>query len=162
MMSGLAKPDRRLAWKWAAALAALLALSLGAVAASGGDGQAGTASTGRTPKPTLVIEKGDRCVEDTAYMRKNHMKLLMHQRDETVHKGIRTEKHSLQGCIDCHASSKNNSVLGSNENFCQSCHAYAAVKLDCWDCHASKPKQRASAPAAAVATQAAATAGGKE
>jgi len=142
------------------ALAALLLASLGALAAASGE-RAGTASA-RTPKPVLVIEKGDRCVEDTAYMRRNHMKLLLHHRDDTVHKGIRTEKHSLQNCINCHASSKNNSVLGSDENFCQSCHTYAAVKLDCWDCHSSKPKQQAAMPAPALATAPAVSAGGKQ
>lgn len=161
MMAAPAKPGRRSVWKWAAGLGALLALSLGAIAAGGGDSATGT-TVSRTPKPVLVIEKGDRCVEDTAYMRRNHMKLLMHHRDDTVHQGIRTEKHSLQNCINCHASSKNNSVLGTDQNFCQSCHTYAAVKLDCWDCHASKPKQQATAPAPAVAVGMAAAAGGKQ
>ncbi|MCL6556051.1 MAG: hypothetical protein K6T56_06790 [Burkholderiales bacterium] len=157
-MSGAAKLGRRAAGIWAA-LAALLLATLGAFAAASGE-RAGTAA-GRTPKPVLVIEKGERCVEDTAYMRRNHMKLLLHHRDDTVHKGIRTEKHSLQNCINCHASSKNNSVLGSDENFCQSCHTYAAVKLDCWDCHSSKPKQQAATAAAAVA-KAPVSAGGKQ
>lgn len=98
------------------------------------------ASAGRTPKPIIETGKGDQCVEDTDYMRKNHMKLLMHQRDETMHKGIRTTKHSLKNCIECHASQKNNSVAANNENFCQTCHAYTAVKIDCFECHASKPK----------------------
>jgi hypothetical protein len=158
-MSRLALLGKRITWKWAAGLIALLALSLGAFAASVDDDDK---ATGRTPKPTIVIEKGDKCVEDTAFMRRNHMKLLKHQRDETVHQGIRTEKYSLQNCIDCHASSKNNSVLGSNENFCQTCHTYAAVKLDCWDCHASKPKQKATAAPAPAAAETAATAGGKQ
>jgi hypothetical protein len=68
------------------------------------------------------------------------MELLKHQRDATTHQGIRTRKHSLNGCIECHASRKTNSVAGSDQNFCQSCHSYAAVKLDCFECHASKPK----------------------
>ena len=99
-----------------------------------------TAPSGRVPKPTLEQGKGDKCVEDTEFMRKNHMKLLLHQRDETVHKGIRTKKYSLQNCIECHASQKTNSVIGSDQNFCQSCHSYASVKLDCFECHATKPK----------------------
>ena len=99
-----------------------------------------TVPSGRVPKPTVEQGKGDKCVEDTEFMRKNHMKLLLHQRDETVHKGIRTKKYSLQNCIECHASQKTNSVIGSNQNFCQSCHSYAAVKLDCFECHANKPK----------------------
>ncbi len=73
-------------------------------------------------------------------MRKVHMNLLKHQRDETVHEGIRGKKYSLAGCVDCHASVKDNNVLGSNEHFCQGCHVYAAVKLDCFECHSSKRK----------------------
>jgi hypothetical protein len=97
------------------------------------------APSGRVAKPVLEAGKGDKCVEDTQFMRRNHMKLLMHQRDDTVHQGVRTKQHSLKGCIECHASSRNNSVIGSNENFCQGCHAYAGVTLDCFDCHTSKP-----------------------
>jgi hypothetical protein len=90
--------------------------------------------------PKLDIGKGGQCVEDPAYMRANHMKLIVHQRDETVRKGIRGSKYSLANCVDCHASKGNNSVLGSNRNFCQGCHAYAAVKIDCFECHSSKRK----------------------
>ena len=128
-------------WKWAAGTLAVLLLSVGAYAASNA-----VDKLGRTAKPEIVIDRsksGEKCVEETSYMLKNHMKLLMHQRDETMHKGIRTKEHSLQNCIACHASTKDNNVLGSNEHFCQGCHTYAAVKLDCWECHASKPKQTA-------------------
>lgn len=93
------------------------------------------------PKP--VIEraiKGERCVEDTDYMRRNHMELLKHHRDRTVHEGIRTKRHSLKECIECHASKTNNSVADSKDNFCVSCHSYASVKIDCFECHATKPK----------------------
>ncbi len=93
------------------------------------------------PKP--VVEKalkGEQCVEDTDEMRRNHMKYLTHQRDETVHKGIRTKKHSLKECINCHASKQTGSVTAAKDNFCVSCHSYAAVKIDCFDCHSSKPQ----------------------
>lgn len=94
-----------------------------------------------SPVPHLDIGKGGQCVEpDHTLMRKTHMNLLKHQRDETMHKGIRGQKYSLANCVDCHASLKTNSVLGSNEAFCQGCHAYAAVKLDCFECHSSKRK----------------------
>jgi len=123
---------------------------------------AASSTAPQSPKagPTIVIDKvraGERCVEDTAFMRKNHMKLLMHQRDETMHKGIRTEQHSLKKCVSCHASAKDDRVVGSDEHFCQSCHTYAAVKLDCWECHATKAKP---AQAAASALPAAAAVGG--
>lgn len=94
----------------------------------------------KLPSPHLDIGKGGQCVEDPKEMRKIHMNLLTHQRDATVHKGIRGQKHSLAGCIDCHASTKTNSVLGSEQAFCQGCHTYAAVKLDCFECHTSKRK----------------------
>ena len=129
-------------WKWVAGTLVVLLLSVGAYAASNAADK-----LGRTAKPEIVIDRsksGDKCVEETNYMRKNHMKLLMHQRDETMHKGIRTKEHSLKNCIACHASTKDNNVLGSDEHFCQGCHTYAAVKLDCWECHASKPKKTAT------------------
>ena len=59
-------------------------------------------TVGRVPLPAIEKGKGDQCVEDVQFMRKNHMKLLKHQRDQTVHKGIRTRQHSLNGCIECH------------------------------------------------------------
>ena len=61
-----------------------------------------------------------------------------------IRDSIRTKQHSLAGCIECHASQKTGSVIGTNENFCQSCHSYAAVSLDCFECHASKPGVKAS------------------
>ncbi|HUX91814.1 MAG TPA: hypothetical protein VMV48_14105 [Gallionellaceae bacterium] len=95
--------------------------------------------------PQLDVGKGGQCVEDPKLMRKIHMNLLKHQRDETMHKGIRGQKYSLADCVECHASNKTNSVLGSNEAFCQGCHTYAAVKLDCFECHTSKRKVTAEA-----------------
>jgi hypothetical protein len=87
-----------------------------------------------------LIAKGDKCVRDEDYMRRNHMKLLKHQRDETMRKGIRTTQDSLKNCIECHVNPKTNSVASSKEDFCMGCHSYAAVKLDCFECHSSKPK----------------------
>ena len=97
------------------------------------------------PKP--VVEKalkGEQCVEPTDYMRRNHMKVLDGHRDKTVHEGIRTKQYSLKGCINCHASQKTGSVTASKDNFCVSCHSYASVKIDCFDCHSSKPQTTAT------------------
>lgn len=93
--------------------------------------------------PTPVIQKavkGEQCVEDTDYMRRNHMKVLDGHRDKTVHEGIRTPKHSLKECINCHASETTGSVAAAKDDFCVSCHSYAAVKIDCFDCHSTKPQ----------------------
>lgn len=101
-----------------------------------------SAGGGSVPRPVIQKGEGDKCVEDTEFMRKNHMKVLNHHRDKTVHEGIRTKQHSLKGCIDCHATpnaSGQKTVLGKDQ-FCQSCHSYAAVKIDCFQCHSSKPE----------------------
>jgi hypothetical protein len=96
-------------------------------------------SSDRVPKPVIDIDKPGRCVEDTATMRREHPDMLKHQRDLTMHEGVRTRQHSLKECVACHASTKTGSVLGE-KGFCQSCHDYASVKIDCFRCHASKPK----------------------
>ena len=90
-----------------------------------------------------VIEravKGQQCVADTAFMRRNHMDLMKHQRDDTVHAGMRAGKFSLKGCVECHASRETGSVAASSTDFCVSCHSYAAVKIDCFECHSSRPE----------------------
>ena len=125
---------------WAGLMAAVF-LTVAIPVTAHGDGD--EAKSSRVSLPHHVVEKDGKCVEDEDFMRRNHMKLLKHQRDETMHKGIRTTKYSLKNCIECHASKKNNSVIGTNENFCQGCHSYAAVKLDCFECHSSKPKAQA-------------------
>lgn len=98
----------------------------------------------RVPKPVIDIDKPGKCVEDSATMRRDHPDMLRHQRDRTMHEGIRTKKYSLKECVECHASAKTGSVLGE-KGFCQSCHAYASVKIDCFSCHAAKPKPAAGA-----------------
>lgn len=117
-------------------------------------GAAHATEAARVAKPNIVIEKGDKCVAPAEVMRREHMNMLKHHRDETVHQGIRTTKYSLKKCVDCHASSKNGSVVGSRDNFCQTCHAYAAVKLDCFECHSTKPEPNAKTPTGNVKSEA--------
>lgn len=97
------------------------------------------------PRPDIPKGKGDQCVEDTEFMRKNHMEILLHQRDETMHRGIRTKKHALKECIECHAVYDSNKQAVSHLNpkhFCVQCHEYTSVSIDCFDCHASKPRAK--------------------
>jgi len=96
------------------------------------------------PRPDIPEPKGEQCVEPTEVMRKEHFKFIMHQRDETVHEGIRTTKHSLKGCIDCHVRPNEAGEyprVTSDEHFCQTCHAYAALTIDCFQCHADRPQE---------------------
>ena len=102
--------------------------------------------------PKLEHGKGDKCVADEDVIRRQHPDFLKHHRDETMRKGIRTTRYSLKKCVECHASAKTGSVAASKDDFCVACHSYAAVHLDCWDCHATKPMkpQAAAQPAAAA------------
>jgi len=91
-----------------------------------------------------VIERaqpGTQCVAAPDVMRRQHPQLLKHQRDATVHRGVRQGRDSLQGCVGCHASAASGSVAQAKTDFCVSCHAYAAVQIDCFECHASRPAQ---------------------
>ena len=97
-------------------------------------------ATAAGPAPKLDIGKGGQCVEDTQWMRKNHMHLLKHGRDDALRRGIRDEKHSLKACIECHASTQDDSVIAREDSFCVGCHKYEAVKLDCFECHSGTRK----------------------
>ncbi len=92
------------------------------------------------PKAQRRYSEDQGCVEPTADMRANHMKYLLHQRDATMHEGIRTEQHSLHECINCHVSDAADAPrVDSEKHFCNSCHTYAAVTIDCFQCHADRP-----------------------
>ena len=139
------------------AIAVLGGLTLVPVSAFMAFAAAHAAEPGRAPLPAIAIEKPGQCVEPKDVMRRDHMKLLKHQRDLTMHEGIRSKKYSLNECVACHASQKTGSVLGA-EGFCQSCHSYAAVKLDCFECHQARPGKQA----ATAAPQGAADAGTRD
>lgn len=95
------------------------------------------------PRPVVQVNSaGDACIAAPDVMRREHPALLSHQRDRALRQGIRGEKVSLNGCIECHASPKNGSVLGSSENFCQSCHQYVGIQLDCFECHQPAPTKK--------------------
>lgn len=90
----------------------------------------------------LDIGRGGQCVKDPKWMRENHMHLLVHQRDKAVRLGMRDDKISLKNCIECHASTRDDSVIAREDSFCVACHRYEAVKIDCFECHSG---ERASA-----------------
>ncbi len=111
-----------------------------------GAGSATAAETGQASRvfvPAPPKGKGDKCVADTDFMRRNHMKMLDHKRDDTVHEGIRTKQFSLKECVACHAVKGPDAqpvTSKSPQHFCRVCHDYAAVKIDCFECHASRPE----------------------
>ena len=110
-----------------------------------------TTSLGKLTHPAV---QGTECViKDTMEMRKNHMKYIMHRRSETARDGKRwkkdthAENFSLEKCINCHArDEKGNAVKLKLDNgklnpkhFCQTCHNYTAVSVDCFSCHSATP-----------------------
>jgi hypothetical protein len=103
-------------------------------------GQAGDSILPEIPEAQARFSETQGCVEPTAEMRKNHMNYILHQRDETMYEGIRTRQYSLNECINCHVSDAEDAPrVSSEEHFCNSCHSYAAVKVDCFQCHADRP-----------------------
>jgi hypothetical protein len=92
------------------------------------------------PEAQSRVSEAQGCVEPVEEMRKNHMEYILHQRDETMYKGIRTRQYSLEECINCHVSDASDAPRYDNaEHFCSSCHTYAAVRIDCFQCHADRP-----------------------
>jgi len=132
---------RAMARRAAAVLALACAALSGHVAV-----RASEAVASRASEPAIERARGERCIADPAFMRRNHMDLLKHQRSETVRQGVRDARASLKGCIACHASAATGSVAVAKDDFCVSCHSYAAVKIDCFECHASKPQASAALP----------------
>jgi len=93
------------------------------------------------PFPTIPKANGPD-VHEGISIRTEHMNLLLHQRDETMHKGIRPKDERLQACLTCHAVKDTDGhavSIESPKHFCRTCHDYAAVKIDCFECHASTP-----------------------
>lgn len=101
---------------------------------------------GDVPKPVLDKQtwKGSQCVEPPEDIRRNHMKYLLHHRDRTVHEGVRTQQHSLKNCIGCHVTTQAEDgspiPVTSRQHFCNACHAYTGVTIDCFQCHATHPE----------------------
>jgi hypothetical protein len=96
------------------------------------------------PPPKVKYSEETLCVEPVEIMRKQHFEYLLTHRDETVIEGIRTKKYSLHECIDCHITANAQGEYArysEDTHFCASCHQYAAVTIDCFQCHADRPEQ---------------------
>jgi hypothetical protein len=110
-------------------------------------GRAGDSLLPEIPAAQARFSEAQGCVEPTGDMRKNHMKYILHERDETVHEGIRGSRHSLKECINCHVSDAPDAPrVSSEKHFCSSCHSYAAVNIDCFQCHADRPAKATGQP----------------
>lgn len=88
------------------------------------------------PDPKIITTE-KQCIESTQYMRDSHMDLLDEWRWSVVREGDRTYIASdgkewtisiRDTCMECHSN---------KAEFCDTCHDYAGIKPDCWDCHVS-------------------------
>ncbi len=91
----------------------------------------------------------EKCTQAKAWMRRNHPDVLIHERNRTMREGIRARADSkplygsLRACISCHIEKDEETgeypLIGSKDHHCAGCHKKAAVKLDCFECHSTKP-----------------------
>lgn len=92
--------------------------------------------------PKVPAATGAPHPEGSEYWRKNHMKLMIHDRDLVVREGDRNIEADIGRCFDCHAvkDTAGNFVTAEDDrHFCRVCHDYAAVQVDCFMCHRSTP-----------------------
>lgn len=91
---------------------------------------------GLPDKPAPKVQSGQiQCVESAEWMKANHMKLLDQWRHSVVREQDRSytstsgkvfNKSLSKTCLNCHSN---------KTEFCDSCHTYASVKLNCFGCH---------------------------
>lgn len=89
------------------------------------------------------------CAEAKKWMRRNHPDVLTHERDRTMREGIRARADSkplygsLRACVSCHIEKDDKTgeypAIESRDHHCSGCHQKVAVKLDCFECHSTKP-----------------------
>ena len=102
-----------------------------------------TQAASRTPQLVLPKNEGQ-CVEATDWMRANHPQLLVEWREDVVRGANRIYISRLSGkqfetsltntCLSCHEN---------KQEFCDSCHTFAGVSPNCWDCHNAPQEQHA-------------------
>ncbi len=98
--------------------------------------------------PEIPKATGKPHPEGNLWMRINHPKMLLHDRNLTMRQGDRDIEFSLKGCVSCHAvKGADGQPVGYDDPkyFCRVCHDYAAVKVDCFMCHNSKPEEKTQA-----------------
>ena len=124
-------------------------LFLGLLLLAGVVSAAETIEGGSIPIPTPPKAKENfsseqSCIKPIEIMRRSHGFFLKHYRHDSVRYGIRTIQDSLVSCINCHvtplADGSYPSVKKGKEHFCRGCHEYAAVTIDCFQCHTDHPE----------------------
>jgi len=105
---------------------------------------------GLGPDITLPANsEGKSCILPSEQMRREHPDLLKHDRIQTLREGVRAKADgnvldgSLKQCVNCHAVKDESDKfvrIDNEQHFCVSCHKYAAVSIDCFQCHRDIPE----------------------
>ncbi|WP_297047521.1 sulfate reduction electron transfer complex DsrMKJOP subunit DsrJ [uncultured Desulfovibrio sp.] len=97
-----------------------------------------TSWIGQTYQKTgVVLPAGEKtCIEETEFMRAQHMRLLDEWRDQALREENRVYVSALDGrkwvislqntCLKCHSN---------YTEFCEKCHVANSVYPYCWTCH---------------------------
>lgn len=97
---------------------------------------------------TAIQAAGKTHHQSISVIRKMHPELLNHKRDKTLREGVRTKKHSLKGCVSCHANKDQASgqyhPVNMQDQFCATCHQQVGVSVDCFGCHRTTPSKEAN------------------
>ena len=93
--------------------------------------------------PDVPKATGEPHPEGNDYMRRWHMTMMKHDRDVTMYEGVRPTDASLAECFECHTVKDEAGrpvTVADERHFCRTCHDFAAVRVDCFDCHRSTPE----------------------
>ena len=96
-----------------------------------------------TSAPVIPHGWGERCIADRDVMRRDHMRMLLRYRHQVVREGAHQPQHGIEDCVSCHAVKGVDGgpvSIDSPQHFCRVCHDYAAVRIDCFECHPSRPQ----------------------
>jgi nitrate reductase gamma subunit len=94
------------------------------------------------PVADLASLVADHKTDDATVMIRNHPRFLFSHRTIVMHTGVGSPADSLERCVTCHAvKDPSGQPVGFDDpsHFCRSCHTKAAVSIDCFECHQSRP-----------------------
>ena len=88
-----------------------------------------------------ALVSGHKSEEGTVMIR-NHPSFLFSHRTTVLHQAKREQNNNIERCVTCHVKKDAEGQPVSFEDpnhFCRGCHTKAAVTIDCFECHTSKP-----------------------
>ena len=94
------------------------------------------------PAANFASLVSDHRTDDATVMIRNHPRFLFSHRTIVMRTGVGSRGDSLERCVTCHAvkdAAGEPVAFSDATHFCRTCHTKAAVTIDCFECHQSKP-----------------------